>query len=190
MLDKTGKSLKSQPNQEVFFLASAADNFDTNPYGFNTPSGSASRKLSIRNDKAILIPLIYSLNDVRSGSLESLIDDANECLAGTDLSLTVDGIPFDGRLGPPLSEFRITAGPFDATYGPQSPFISDSLYNKGYGLKSVISGYVVILAPLSVGEHTIHFIVNSKGNPKNKKNNPDFFKNVKYTLQVASKRKR
>jgi hypothetical protein len=191
MLDKDDKkaivSFGNQSDKRVIFLASAANHFATTNYGFSTPSGSADRKGTIAKNKAILIPLIYSLHDVRSGGRNTLIEESLAGLADTDLSLTVDGIPFDGILGPPLSEFKITAGPFNASYNPQSPFISGSLkYTAGTGLESVISGYVVILAPLPADgkEHTIHFVVNSKGNPKNKQRNPALFKNVKYTLKA------
>jgi hypothetical protein len=123
-----------------------------------TNIGSATRSGTIPAGKALFFPII----DSECGTIEgngNTDAELRSCAAGSvdhTVSVTCE---IDGQSVQNLSSFRVqsplyTYGPLPANnvlqyFGVDAPAGSTSL--------SVADGYFVMLAPLSAGQHTIHF---------------------------------
>jgi hypothetical protein len=134
----------------VWFLA--ADNFRGSTRSCTIPAG-----------KAILTPLYGYLNDypcpdpnfqpAPGQSLKDFLtqgakDFIDQTLTGIELE--VDGVPLKN-----LFSYRATSDLFDITFDPSLTFLDPCA--TGSPQPAVSDGYWLMLAPLSVGTHTIHF---------------------------------
>jgi hypothetical protein len=164
MLDQTGEHCAQAQNQTgpVWFLA-------------GTGAGYAERTCTIPVGKAILLPIINSVNVRTAGETKE------ELLAGvkelqdkvTTLDASVDGTPLQN-----LSNYRI-----------QSPFFNETLPKdnllgvpEGTYL-AVADGYWLFLQPLSPGQHEIrvHGVIIDPTSPT-----PSFETAVTYHLTISN----
>jgi hypothetical protein len=136
MLDETGEDCAQAQNQTgpVWFLA-------------GTGAGSAERTCTIPAGKAILLPIINSVNVRTAGETNE------ELLAGVkelQNKVTTVEASFDGTPLQNLSNYRI-----------QSPFFNETLPNDNvFGVPegtylAVADGYWLFLEPLPPGQHEI-----------------------------------
>ena len=118
------------------------------------PFGTVERNVTIPAGKALFIALV----NVDSSTLEeppfygATAEDQLAIANGfadyiTDLSFSVDGQPLDN-----LSRYRVTSPQFSFT--APTPWIFGDTGGTG---KATGVGYFVMLAPLSAGQHTIHY---------------------------------
>ena len=121
------------------------------------------RSGTIPAGKAILTPLYGVLNDypcpdpnftpAPGQSLQDfLTEGARELLDQTliGLEVEVDGVSLHN-----LFSYRATSTLFDITFDPSLKFLDPCA--TGSAQRAVSDGYWIMLAPLSVGTHTIHF---------------------------------
>lgn len=175
--DKTGESCATyQNNSHVIFLPDA-------------PSGeSVVRECTVDKDKSILINLLHSMCDEKQDR-EDFVSKPEACvedgLADTHISLTVDGIPFDGKSQPDINKFK--TGPIfsNISYANGNYLSIGGDYTPGKMYKSIIGSYLVMLEPLPVGKHTIAFEVTSTGCTENDPSCSPYHVNVKYNLNVV-----
>jgi hypothetical protein len=136
---------------KVFFLGGT---FTAVPgSGPNEIVGSAERDCTIPTGKAIFFPILNGECSTieGNGTTEAELRDCAEFLADhvQDMVVTIDGVPLQNldryRVQSPLFEFGPLPNPnlFGLTPGATSPAVAD--------------GFYLLLAPLSVGHHTIHF---------------------------------
>jgi hypothetical protein len=174
VFDKTGaKCANYQTNSQVLFLPSG-------------PTGhSITRKCTIATHKAILLCLLFSLCDEKVDK-KDISTDPIECiedgLRDTKITLTVDGITFDGKLQPDINKFKVEPIFFNVSYA-KGNYLSASApggeYTPGKNYKSIIGGYMIILEPLPIGEHKIYYDVTSRGCTMT-----DHHVNMKYFLEA------
>jgi hypothetical protein len=136
---------------KVFFLGGT---FTAVPgSGPNEVIGSAVRDCTIPTGKAIFFPILNGECSTLegNGTTEAELATCAEFLADhvTDMIVTIDGRPLQNldryRAQSPLFEFGPLPNPniFGLTPGATSPAVAD--------------GFYILLAPLSAGNHTIHF---------------------------------
>ena len=146
--DTTGAHCAVNQSGNVWFLAGTATSTAGGP--------GVTRTCTVPSGKAILFPIINGECSQAEGNgttqaqlsacAKSLID------AVTVVTATVDGVDLQ-NLTPPNSPYRVQSplytfnavqdNPFSIPPGP-SPSVAD--------------GYWILLAPLSTGQHTIHFL--------------------------------
>jgi hypothetical protein len=137
-LDDTGEDCAQAQNQTgpIWFLA-------------GTSGGSVDRTCTIPAGKAILFPIVNTIN-IRAASEtdeELLAVAKNMANSVTTLEASIDGVPLQN-----LSNYRI-----------QSPFFnvnlpSDNIFGiSGGSYRAVADGYWVFLEPLPPGQHEIRF---------------------------------
>jgi hypothetical protein len=120
-----------------------------------TQGGIANRQCTIPEGVALFFPLI-NLADVNTTTqpVSELRAEIAGCMdAATDLSLVLDGQVIPAKT---LARSRVRSVPFALTYPdqglPTDPPIPAAIYSP-----AVDDGYYVMLKPLSVGTHTLHF---------------------------------
>jgi hypothetical protein len=148
-LDATGQfSGIFQVNPSAFFLA-------------GTEGGSATRKCTMPQGKAIFFPVITCIfSFALDPDLETEEELTREVTKDIDrverMSLRVDQVIFEE-----FSQFRVRSDPFD------------DIIN-GMRTKTVSDGYWIFLKPLAIGNHNIHFTGR----------NFDFFNEVDYHIEI------
>jgi hypothetical protein len=147
VLDTTGEFAAVGQSGPVWFLA-------------GTFGGPAERTVTVPAGKALFFPLAEGgwVNTPEFGDPEW--SPEQEAFARSVIAAVIDGIAglscqIDGREVANLSEYRFQTPP-DATYMITQPENSIWLPPGTYG-PSIDDGYWLMLAPLAVGEHTIHF---------------------------------
>ena len=136
MLDETGEDCAQAQNQTspVWFLA-------------GTSGGSVERTCTIPAGKAILFPVVNTVN-IRAASEtdeELLAGAKNQVDLVTTLEASIDGVPLQD-----LWSYRIQSPFFDVTLPNDNIFgISQGSY------RAVADGYWVFLEPLPTGQHEI-----------------------------------
>ena len=121
--------------------------------------GVATRTCSIPEGKALFFPVI-NLVDVNTATqtVKELRAETAPCLdAVTSLSVVLDGVPI-AKL---REKFRVRSEVFEVTLP------ADNLFGIGAGTYSpaIDDGFYVMLKPLSIGMHTLHFEGASAGCP-------------------------
>ena len=150
ILDPTGADCGQGQSGPVWFLAGTAGN-------------SVVRSCTVPVGKAILIPILNINNDYpcpdpsfQPAPGQSLEDFLTEGAAAVidlvdDLLVEVDGVPLRN-----LFAYRATSALFTFTGDPSLTPVLDPCLT-GTPQAGVSDGYWVMLAPLSRGEHTVHF---------------------------------
>jgi hypothetical protein len=142
VLDQTGADAAQGQSGSVWFLAGV----------FGSP-GTAERTITIPPGKALFFPLINFVWISTGPSDPQTAEGIREIIqpgadAVTDLACELDGVSLKNlaayRTESPLFDVTLPAGDIfgagPATYGP-----------------SMDQGYYLMLAPLSAGQHTLHF---------------------------------
>jgi hypothetical protein len=147
VLDTTGEFGAVGQSGPVWFLA-------------GTFGGPAERTVTIPAGKALFFPLAEGgwVNTPQFGDPEW--SPEQEAFARSVIGASIDGVvglscQIDGQEVANLEDYRFQTPP-DATYMITQPENSIWLPPGIYG-PSVDDGYWLMLAPLSVGQHTIHF---------------------------------
>jgi len=171
LLDKSGHDCMLAQHGPVWFLAGS-------PFG-----DPVTRTCSVPQDKALFFPILNLLDlNVGTQSANQLQAEIQGCMnAGTvsNLSLTVDGqgVAID-------SSFRIRSVTFAVVLPNQNLFGLPS----GTYSPAVDDGYYVMLKPLSVGVHSVHFTGAFSGcsYPPTQFSVGPFSLDVAYTLNIVS----
>lgn len=139
--DETGISIAVGQSGPVWFLVGA----------FNE-SGLVVRNCEIPHGTALFIPVIdtqcFNFDVFGEPLSESALADCAKDIIDlvTNVSLTIDGRPIS------VSQFRVSSGLVDLSLS------DNNIFGLPAGHGSLVSdGYYVILEPLNVGKHTIHF---------------------------------
>lgn len=149
-----------------------------------TQGGIANRQCTIPEGVALFFPLI-NLADVNTTNqpVSELRAEIAGCMdAATNLSLVLDGQVIPART---LKQSRVRSVPFALTYPdqglPGDPPIPADIYSP-----VVDDGYYVMLKPLSVGHHTLHFTGKTPGcdYPPTNFHADGFSEDVTYDLTV------
>jgi hypothetical protein len=166
LLDTTGEFGTLGQEGQVWFLAGVGG------------GGSAERTLTVPAGKFLFFPLVNTFF-AAEGTEEKERADVNAFIDGVSLlEASLDGVPlrdlFRYRAESPEGGFVLTlptdSNLFGAPAGDYKPAVS--------------AGYYLLLAPLSVGEHELHFRA-VVGDP----DEPDFEVDVIYHLTVAPQNK-
>lgn len=165
VLDTTGANCGVGQSGQVWFLA-------------GTFTGETiTRTCTVPHGKALFFPIFNSENDnigvtppLTADQLRAALNAFYDCCVDpSTFSAVVDGVAIQQlgnyRAGPhnPVFSFTLPVNnvyPGSPPAGPYSPVVSD--------------GYYLMLAPLSTGTHTIHFVAPSGG------------QDVTYTLTIGS----
>lgn len=117
------------------------------------PFGTVSRSITIPSGTALFMPIL----NAEASDLEGLGSTAAEQSANatatedaalvSSLSFLIDGIPVQN-----LTAYRVVSPQF--TFTAPTPWIFGDIGGTG---KAVGDGYYIMVAPLSAGQHTIHF---------------------------------
>jgi hypothetical protein len=164
-LDETGEDCAQAQNQTgpVWFLA-------------GTSGGTVERTCTIPAGKAILIPVLNTVN-IRAASEtdEELLAGAKSAVDSvTILEFSIDGLPLQD-----IWNYRIQSPFFDVTLPNDNVFgISEGTY------RAVADGYWVFLEPLPPGQHEIR-LHGAMGNPTAISPTPSFETAVTYHLIVS-----
>jgi hypothetical protein len=150
ILDATGANCAQGQSGSVWFLA-------------GTSGGAVTRSCTIPAGKSIMFPIVnvendypcpdpnfhpapgQSLEDFLTQGAKAIIDPVNE------LEVEVDGVSLRN-----LFDYRATSKLFMFTGDPSLTAAFDSCIT-GSSQPAVSDGYWIMLAPLPVGTHTIHF---------------------------------
>jgi hypothetical protein len=123
-----------------------------------TFGGEADRTCSIPEGKALFFPIL-NLVDINATNQtpKELRAEIGPCMdAAFNLSVTVDGEPI--KKSSKLEEkFRVRSAVFEVTV-PEGGLIPAGIYSP-----AVDDGFYVMLKPLAVGAHTLHFTGSSPG---------------------------
>ncbi|MEW6207829.1 MAG: hypothetical protein AB1631_05640 [Acidobacteriota bacterium] len=151
LLDETGALCGSGQSGKVFFLA-----------GVINVSGTATRNCVVPAGKALFFPILnfeadnYVCVDPDTNlTIDELRDLAKSFMdMATDLECEVDGVPVEDLMG----RYRAVSPPFEITLPENNVFpVAGCTDPFPLTFPAVSDGYWVMLAPLSVGHHTIHF---------------------------------
>ena len=166
VLDTTGANCSVGQSGNVWFLAGTFNSGET-----------ITRTCTVPHGKALFVPIFNSENDnigvtppLTADQLRAALNQFFDCCVDpSTFSAVVDGVAIQQlgnyRAGPHNPVFSFTL-PVNNVYpgtppaGTYSPVVSD--------------GYYLMLAPLSTGTHTIHFVAPSGG------------QDVTYTLTIGS----
>jgi hypothetical protein len=160
--------------------------------------GTVVRQCTIPNGTSLFIPIVNAedsfLEEQQLGGTNFTIDSMRTMLAGildtvTNLQLEVDGIAVENQ----KNNFRVKSPVFNFTlpdpiYNGDKPnnvfsAIEDGVYPAGtYKHQAVGDGFYVMLKPLPVGPHTIHFSGTFPNDPNDP--NDDFIISMTYEITV------
>jgi hypothetical protein len=179
----------SAQSGKVWFLATA--------HGSVTVGGSATvtRSLTVPNGKALFFPVLSVIDD-NTGcpsynnpllTADQLAAQAADIFtAVSETTCTIDGVPVQGLADPQHSPYRVQSPAFTYTVASHNnllaaifdgPCIPDGITVT----PAVSDGVFLMLSPLSVGQHTIHFV-----GVVGPVASPFFFKDITYNITVAS----
>jgi hypothetical protein len=134
--DDSGKNCEKGDLGKLFFLA-------------GTTGGSATRDCTVSHKQAILVPIIVNECSTLEGNGKTAkeLEACNKAIIDqvSHVEVSVDGVD--------IPKARILSPPF------KLKVIEDDVFNlpKSGTTLSVAEGYWVLLKPLSIGSHTIHF---------------------------------
>jgi hypothetical protein len=139
--DTTGQYCsQSQSNPHVWFLA-------------GTDSGSAQRTCVIPSGKAILLPVLNGECTYKDSAGSKTPADLRDCALKSDAGVSTLAATIDGVNMQNVDKYRVTSNLFNTTLA------NNNILGVTPGPTQGISdGWWFILHPLSVGNHTIHFI--------------------------------
>jgi hypothetical protein len=166
MLDETGEDCVQAQNQTnpVWFLA-------------GTSGGSVERMCTIPAGKAILFPVVNTVN-IRAASEtdeELLAGAKNQADLVTTLEVSIDDVPLQD-----LRNYRIQSPFFDVTLPNDNIFgISGGTY------RSIADGYWVFIEPLPPGQHEIR-LHGVMGDPTGTSPIPSVETAVTYHLTISN----
>ena len=173
LLDDTGANAHVNQSGPVFYLVGKVD----------TGSGTtitAERSITVGDDKYLFFPLININTDnvfePTPKTVEQLTADAKANIDGVNaLHASIDGVDV-----PDLFSHREASGSFDYVL-PENNIYAAFGANVPAGTVSpaVADGYWLMVAPLSVGEHTINF------GGVNAATTPNFTLDVTYHVNVT-----
>jgi hypothetical protein len=152
--DQTGANANQNQSGPVFFLAGTF----CPDLNVGCSFATATRSVTVPSGKALFFPILNSECSTFEGN-GTTEADLRACAtssidAVTTMEADVDGVPIDG-----LTQYRGTSGLF--TWGPlpANNLLEFFGFNAPAGTTSpaVQDGYYLMLAPLSMGAHTIHF---------------------------------
>jgi hypothetical protein len=183
LFDDTGEKCAVGQSGKVFFLVGTVTIVEVSP---NVVLGEAERDCTVPAGKAIFFPIINSECATAEGN-GTTDEELRSCAelfvnhAG-DLQAEIDGVPVQKlemyRAESPLFSYGPLPGNnilqffgFDAPAGTTSPSVSD--------------GFYLMLAPLSAGEHTIHFSGNQTFTQAEDGFDFQFILDITYNLTVA-----
>jgi hypothetical protein len=179
---------ESAQSGKVWFLATA--------HGSATTGGSATltRSITVPNGKALFFPVLTVIDD-NTGcptynnpllTADQLAAHAAEIFtAVSKTTCTFDGVPVAGLDDPQHTLYRVQSPAFTYTVASHDnllaavfdgPCIPDGITVT----PAVSDGVFVMVAPLSVGQHTIHFV-----GVVGPVTTPFFFKDITYNITVA-----
>jgi hypothetical protein len=171
--DTTGENCDTnQPGGPVFFLAGFLD--------ISGAGGPVVRECTVPSGKALFFPII---NSVFAGEFPTEEETRAAANAATD-AVTVLEASIDGEPLGDLFRYRAESPNFVLDL-PEGAILDELLGLSGPLSPSVTDGYWLMLAPLPVGEHVIHFR-GAQGDPAN----PDFEVEVIYFLTVVPRGQR
>lgn len=150
LLDTTGGYCTIVQHGPVWFLEGAIRG-----------AGDVIRTCSIPEGKALFFPLL-NLVDINTTNqpVSELRAEIAGCLdAATDITLEVDGQAISSKA---LSQSRVLSIPFAAVL-PADGVPTDPPAPAGIYSPAIDDGYYVMLKPLAVGQHTLHFTGSSPG---------------------------
>ena len=179
----------SAQSGKVWFLATA--------HGSVTVGGSATvtRSLTVPKGKALFFPVLSviddntgcpSYNDPLLTADQLAAQAADIFTAVSETTCTIDGVPVQGLADPQHSPYRVQSPAFTYTVASHNnllaaifdgPCIPDGITVT----PAVSDGVFLMLAPLSDGQHTIHFV-----GVVGPVASPFFFKDIIYNITVAS----
>ena len=138
LLDETGDRCAIGQRGPVWFL-------------MGTVAGESNRTCSIPEGKALFFPIINSVDvNVTNQTAKELRAELEPCFdAVRNLSVEVDGKPIRKL----KNHFRVRSEVFEVTLPQGNVFGLDP----GSYSPAVDDGYYVMLEPLAVGKHTLHF---------------------------------
>ena len=170
LIDPTGANCAEGQSGKVWFLAGTFTTTDT-PSG--DVVGTASRACSIPTGKAVLIPIINAECSTIEGN-GTTEAELRSCARGLIDGVTTLNAEVDGKTITNPRQYRATSPLFTFILPP------NDILGKGPGSSpSVSDGFYLLLAPLSVGRHTIHVHGEAPISPQSR-----FILDVSYTLTV------
>lgn len=146
LTDTTGENCGTNQEGHVWFLAGFLDIFGL--------GGPVERECTVPAGKALFFPII---NEVCVATDESETEEemracANDAIdAVTFVEASIDGVPLSD-----LWEYRAESPAFPLVL-PEGAILDQLIGLNGTFEPAVTDGYWIMLAPLSVGEHEIHF---------------------------------
>jgi hypothetical protein len=157
LFDETGAQVAVGQRGPVWFLC-----------GVFNESGTANRTVAIPEGKAVFFPIVNAEWDNLGVDPPLTVDALHEAAAGfvaavdpASLVCEVDGVAIDGLLGR-----RLISKPFEYSLPPGDIYEAFGYDGNGTQYPAVSDGYWVMLKPLSVGDHVLHFAA-SVGAPYN-----------------------
>ena len=147
LIDATGERCVPGQRGPVWFL-------------MGSPGGAVTRTCSIPEGKALLFPVINSVDvNTTSQTVKELRAEIAPFIdSATNMSVEVDGTPIK-QFVKSQGKFRVRAAAFAVTL-PE-----DNLFGLAAGTYSpaVDDGFYVMLKPLAVGHHIVHFHADAAG---------------------------
>jgi hypothetical protein len=165
LLDETGENCRVGQSGSVFFLA-------------GTFGGMAERDCVVTTGQSLFFPII-------NGAFWSPEDCVDETSCRDIATMTIDLVDIleadiDGMPVENLTVYRAESSAFELNIAPGTIF-TDFGFPPGVRFPTVADGYYLMLAPLSAGQHTIHFRGGISG---------EFETEVTYHLNVRGPRRR
>jgi len=148
--DTNGDFAAEGQSGKVWFLAGTT---------FDLSGQTVERSCEIPAGKALFFPVINSAFSELELGLDSSVDNEETLRAAvteamyyvTDIEASVDGKEIED-----LENYRVQSDLFDVVIDPETIFFEVPDDCVDYETVAVSDGYWIMLAPLSVGEHTIH----------------------------------
>jgi hypothetical protein len=172
---------------KVWFLATV--------HGSVTVHGSATitRSMTVPYGKALFFPILTvyvdntgcPYNDPLLNADQLAAQAADIWTAVSETSCTIDGVPVEGLGDPQTSLYRVQSPAFSYTVASHnnllaSVFGEPCIPDGTVVTPAVSDGVFLMVAPLSVGQHTIHFI-----GVVGPVASPFFFKDITYNLTIS-----
>jgi len=151
-LDTTGeKCAVNQNEQNVWFLAT-------------TFGGNIQRACDIPMGKGILVPVLIGMCDSLSEPAKKTESELRECawsgIQNAEFRLSVDNIDFRN-----ITDYRVESPLFDLIIPSDNAWGNPTGGKQVAKAKAVAGGVYVLLKPLPIGPHEIHFSSSIIDNP-------------------------
>jgi hypothetical protein len=166
LLDSTGENAANNQSGSVWFIGGNLTYTEPEPGHY---VGIVTREIAVPPDKALFFPILNTLMDEVGIEPPVSVQELRVRAAGTidpvtNMSCTIDGMAIDNLTNVLTTPYRVQSPVLKYWLPPTNNIYQDAgLDISGWQYPAVGDGIYVMLRPLPLGKHTIHFFGETMG---------------------------